>query len=192
MALPTVQHCNGDAWQSRTYAGLTPQEALLRFYQEVLGADPQRASNLVCYQEPEGPEPPRRLMNWECDPNVEASDGWLSNIAAAFANLRDLLQWRPEFCTRAHIRVPCPDCQGTMRPRYGRFGPWYQCQCGKKMSFTRAMKAAVVVGFCGARKEVRINRNGAPYAGCPICHPEGDYERRPVHDLNNGGKRGPA
>jgi integrase len=37
----TIEHFDGAVRLCRTYAGLTPQEALLRFYQDVLGADRQ-------------------------------------------------------------------------------------------------------------------------------------------------------
>ena len=122
--------------------------------------------------------PARHLMNWEKDPDAEVSDGWLSNIAAAGSNLTDELEWQPQFCTRAHAVTPCPGCaDGQLATRWSKWGGFYSCgSCGWKTGLgTRKGQAATaatrITGWCGALLEVRYNRNGVPYPGCPACDP---------------------
>jgi hypothetical protein len=137
------------------------------------------------------PRPDRRYqMNWEKDPDAEVSDGWLSNIAAAGNNLKDELEWEPEFCHRPHRRFPCPGCGDKLAELWSKYGGFYSCpRCGFKTSFgTKKAKAieaaATIAGFCGTKLEVRYNNNGVPYPGCKTCDPK--YKSPTVNDVYYG------
>jgi hypothetical protein len=114
-------------------------------------------------------------MNWERNPDAEVSDGWLSNIAARGGNLADRLEWEPEFCTRPHWLIPCPDCGRPLQDRQGRYGDFYACTgCDWKTSVktkkAKAVNAAArITGWCGTRPVVRYSHLGVPYPGCPAC-----------------------
>jgi hypothetical protein len=150
---------------------------------------------LECVTPGVGVRPARRLMNWERNPDAEVSDGWLSNIAAAGNSLADRLVWEPQFCARAHWSIPCPGgCGGELRELSGRqWGSFYRCPgCDWKTGVTTKKAAAAEAnarrtGWCGTPLEVRYNRNGVPYAGCPTCAP--DYEAPTVNDVYYGRAR---
>lgn len=157
---------------------------------ETVAPETRQDWHLTCVIPARDERPERRRMNWEEDPFREVSDGWLSNLAAQGSNLRDQLTWEPEFCTRAHWIVPCPDCGQPLQERYGKWGGFLACPgCGWKTGLaTRKGKAAGaaarITGWCGGLLVVRYSDLGVPYAGCPACDP--GYEHPAVNDLRYG------
>lgn len=129
--------------------------------------------------QPTGPAPTRRQRNYERDPFEDTSEGFLSNMAGDWANLRDSLAYQPEYCPAAIVHVICPNCGEKMARREGRYGKFYACgNCQTKFSADtkKARKAMRFVRFCGCAKKAGTTNTGVPMAYCPTHDNPPRYE----------------
>lgn len=127
--------------------------------------------------------------NWMRDPDAEVSDGYLSNMAGEWAAERRELEWQPRFHAYRHRYVSCPECGLEMRQLESRWGAFFRCRCGAKVSFgTKVYRARLrFLGFCGERLVATVNNMGVPYAGCPACDPSiGERHQAPIGDFMAG------
>jgi len=85
-------------------------------------------------------------------------EAWLCQWAATskLALLRLIQEILNEPHGEAVVGVTCPACGGTASKRHGRYGPFYACMCGWKVSGgTKRLQKMLDAGQCQYVKELR-------------------------------------
>lgn len=154
---------------SREYEALMPGEAMRLFWEEV--AIPNGLRGIYrCSQVPTAPKPEQ----------IPYNSGLVSDLVVDMSNLKAELEWQPVYCVRPKWEIYCSSCGSKMAERWGKYGQFFVCDCGKTLSAKSAdvASSARVIYFCSQRKVAQLNSRGVPYDACPKCNKEKDLSKK--------------